>query len=159
MRPRNKMERSSFAGGSLRLLFSILALTALIFATGCGKRYIKIDLDRPADLSQPAWVGIYFLSAESALDELNNIQLSDPDPNAVPLGGGVVRKEVYSLHPGAEIQRIALEEYNAEIRWVVVAAGFHKAEPCARQKIQVKENAKLAITATVNEKCIDLKIK
>ena len=140
---------------ALRATLLFLTLSLILCQSGCG-RHIKVYLERPAEMPQPAWVGVYFLSMESALDGMSNIELSDPD--AVSVGGEVVYKEVYPLHPGGAIHRIILKDYNPEIRWVVVAAGIPDNPQCARKKVPVKEGSKLKISVTVNEKCIDLKI-
>jgi hypothetical protein len=144
-----------FPGGAPKASLLLLVLALLMVQTGCG-RHIKVYLERPAETPQPAWVGVYFLSNESALDGMSNIELSDPD--AVPVGGEVIYKEVYPLHPGGDINRIVLDDYNPEIRWVVVAAGIPDDPLCARHKVPVQEGAKLKLIVTVNEKCIDLKI-
>ncbi len=135
-------------------LIKILAIAGLILCAGCGKSYVRVHLDRPDNLKQPAWVGVYFLSQESVLDDLDNIRLSDPD--AVPLGEGIVDKEVYPIYPGEEVRRIERLEFDPEIRWVVIAAGFPDAQRCAREKVRVDEGAKLTLTVTVDEKCINL---
>ena len=142
--------------GGLTGLVGVLAIAGLIFMAGCGKSYIKVNLERPGYLPRPAWVGVYLLSQESALDDMDNAQLTDPE--GVPLSGGVVYKEVYSLHPGEPARRIVREDFEREIRWVVVAAGFPNAKPCAREKVSVKEGAKLTIAVTVDEECIDVDI-
>jgi predicted component of type VI protein secretion system len=139
------------------MLTCIMAAAALSGATGCGQRYIQVDLERPGDLPRPVWVGVYFLSQESALDDVDTSRLADPD--GVPLGDGVVKKEVYPLHPGGVVKRISLKGYDPLIRWVVVAAGFPEPRGCARQKVLVKEGAKLTIAATVGEECIRLQLK
>lgn len=147
--------KSRNSGDGIRASLMVLALALLIGQAGCG-RHIKVYLERPAEMPQPAWVGVYFISMESALDGMSNIQLSDPD--AVSIGGEVIHKEVYPLHPGGEIHRIILDDYNQDIRWVVVAAGIPDNPQCARKKVPVKEGAKLKLIVTVNEECIDLKI-
>ena len=130
-----------------------LAVAAvLIGCAGCGGRYIGVELDRPASLDQPAWVGVYFLSQETALDDVDNVQLADPD--GVPQGGGVVRKEVYPLFPGGDTRRIELKDYDPQIRWIVVAAGLPGSPACAREKIPVKEGAKLMVSVSVAEQCV-----
>ena len=131
-----------------------LAIAGLILIAGCGKCYIKIDLARSGSPERPVWVGVYFLSQESALDDRDNAELSNPD--GIPLGDGVIEKEVYPLYPDGEIRQIERKPFKPEISWVVVAAGFPDAKPCARKKVQVKEGAKLTITVTVDEECINL---
>lgn len=132
----------------------LIALMGLVLLSGCGKRTIKIDLDRPAELSQPAWVGVYFLSQETALNELENDLLADPD--GVELGSGVVDKQVFPVYPGDAAHQINMKDYDPEIRWIVVAAGFPDARRCARQRIPVNEGATLKIRVIVDEDCIFL---
>jgi predicted component of type VI protein secretion system len=134
--------------------FGVIALMGLVLLSGCGQRAIKINLDRPAELSQPAWVGVYFLSQETALNELGNDQLADPD--GVDRGAGVVDKEVFPVYPGDAAHQINMKDYDPEIRWVVVAAGFPDARRCARQRIPVREGASLKIRVIVDEDCIFL---
>lgn len=134
----------------------VAAIVSLIAVGGCGKSYLQVNLYRPESFSQPAWVGVYFLSQESALDDKDNAQLSDPE--GVPLGNGVVDKEVFAVVPGAGAHEIPRPEYNPQICFIVIAAGFPDADPCTRQKVPVKKGAELNITVTVNEKCIDLRI-
>ena len=139
-----------------RVLVYCLVIGGLCLAAGCGSRYIMIDLERPVELKQPVWVGVYFLSQETALDDLENHELTDPD--GVELGGAVVYKEVYSLYPGDEARPIKLEKYDESIRWIVVAAGIADPQECARWKKEVEEGAKLKIAMTVDDQCISVVI-
>jgi hypothetical protein len=142
---------------TLRVVFlGVVALVGLVLVSGCGQRYIKIDLDRPDELSQPAWVGVYFLSQETVLNDLENDQLADPD--GVDGVAGVVDKEVFPVYPGDQAHQINKKEYDPKIRWIVVAAGFPDARPCARQQIPVSEGADLKIRVIVDEDCIFLDI-
>ena len=146
----------SIQGVSRTASILLWAIAGLILVAGCGQRYIKVNLERPGSLSQPAWVGVYFLSQESALDGLDNRQLADPD--AVAPGGGVVRKEVIPLYPGGQVRHFELKPYQEEIQWVVVAAGFPDAQECALRKIQVPKGAKLTINVSVTENCVNVDI-
>ena len=156
MKSSTKKHTGRFADTSWTMPLGILAVAGLILSAGCGKSYIRINLYRPSILEQPAWIGVYFLSQESALDDKDNIQLSDPD--GIPLGDGVVDKEVYPLYPDDPVRKIRREKFDPQIRWVVVAAGFPDALPCARQRIRVDEDAKLTLDVSVNEDCIDVHI-
>lgn len=129
----------------------LLGVIGLMACAGCGSRYIAIELDRPTDLDRPAWIGVYFLDQETALDGHDNVQLADPD--AVGIGAGVVAKEVYSLQPGTA-KTIRMEEYDQQIQWIVVAAGFPGDPECARKKIPVEEGSKLSLSITVHRDCI-----
>ncbi len=133
-----------------RLRLCLLGVCLLGLA-GCGGRYIRINLDRPADLNQPAWVGAYFLSQESALNNIDNIQLADPNGVSQP---GIVHKEVFPLYPGDQAHMIDMSNYDPQIRWIVIAAGFADAKPCARTKIPVEDGAKLKIGVRVLDDCI-----
>lgn len=131
-------------------------IACLALLAGCGGgRYIKIDLSRPADLSQPVWVGTYFLSQDSALDLYTNAELVDPD---LEIDDGVIHKEVFPLYPGDASRHIELTEPSQQIRCVVVAAGIPDAPPCARQKVAVPAGAKLAIAVTVSAGCVDVRV-
>jgi len=131
----------------------VLALAVLTLLAGCGKSHINLDLVRSGDSERAVWVGVYFLSQESVLDDKDATVLSNPD--GVSLGGGVIDKEVFAVYPKAEAHRIDLEDFNPEISWVLVAAGFPDAMECARQKVQVKDD-KLNIAVTVGKECITL---
>ena len=133
----------------------LIVVVGLVACAGCGSRYIDIQLDRPTDLDQPAWIGVYFLDQETALDSFENLQLADPD--AIGIGAGVVDKEVYSLQPGA-VKTIRMEDYAEQIQWIVVAAGFPGDPECARKMIAVKEGAKLNLSITVHSDCITVDV-
>ncbi|MFC1573459.1 hypothetical protein ACFL6M_07675 [Candidatus Eisenbacteria bacterium] len=151
---KRKMGRFTKRYGWMVLTFCLLA--GFSSCAGCSKSYIRVNLGRPGNLGRPVWVGVYFLSQESVLDNTPNTELSDPE--WTPEGPGVEDKEVFPIYPGGNIRQIVREKYNPSIRWVVVAAGFPEAKPCARQKIPVKEGAKLTITVTAAEECIQLEI-
>ncbi len=68
----------------------------------------------------------------------------------------MVDKEVFPVYPGELAHQINMKDYDPEIRWVVVAAGFPDARRCARQRIPVGEGASLKIRVIVDEDCIFL---
>jgi hypothetical protein len=132
-------------------------LVALWLCAGCGSRYIVLNLDRPASLSQPAWVGVYFLSQELALDGMEDVQLVDPD--GIDVGDAIIDKEVYPLYPGGPARKIELKDFDPAIRWVVIAAGLPDDPPCARKTVPVEENAELTLSVTVGEDCVVIDIE
>ena len=133
----------------------VLVLALAIFPFSCGGRYIRLNLDRAASFERPVYVAIYFLSKGSALDEESNADLVD---RADELGKreGVVGSEVRPVYPGTP-DVVLNQEYDPKISWVLVAANFKDASPCARAKVAVKKDAKLALRARVDEKCIEVK--
>jgi predicted component of type VI protein secretion system len=131
-------------------------LLGLLVLTGCGSRYINVNVERTPEAQQPAWVGVYFLELESALSGRNYVELADPD--AVPIGGGVVDKVVFSLPPG-KTRNIERKEYDERIRWIVVAAGFPGSPECAGKKLEVEKGAELDLIVTVYENCIDTQLR
>jgi len=151
-----KKTRSRFGDTFKMMSIWLLAVLGLTVISGCGQRYIQIDLNRPENFSQPVWVGVYFLSKERALDDMDNNQLADPE--GVVGVSGVLDKLVRPLYPGEVASPILMKDYDKEIRWVVVAAGFPEATRCARLQVPVKEDAELKIQVTVNKECISLEM-
>jgi len=137
----------------------LLILIGLFLLSGCGQRYVNVNLIRPPNFDKSVWVGVYFLSQETALDDLDNIVLADPDNENELAGRGVVHKEIFPLYPAEEAHLIQMPKYDPAIRFIVVVAGIPDANPCARQSYTLKENAELTIYAILNEKCIDLRIE
>ena len=152
----NNGTRGRLGATSRMMSIGVLAILGLALISGCGQRYIQIDLSRPDKFSQPVRVGVYLLSQETALDALDNNILADP--NGVETGGGVLWKDVFPIIPGETRAPIRREDYDPEIRWVVVAAGFPQAGRCARYQAPVKEDAELTLQVTVNDGCIDIKM-
>jgi predicted component of type VI protein secretion system len=151
-----KKTRSRFGATFKMMSLGVLVILGLAIISGCGQRYIKIDLNRSDKFNQPVWVGVYFLSQETALDAMESKELADP--NGRELGSGVLRKTVFPLYPGEKAAPILEENYNPEIRWVVIAAGFPHTRRCARLKVPVTEGAELTMKISVNEECIVLEI-
>ncbi len=143
--PTPARRRARSLAGGLALAVMLLGLA------GCGQRYIAVELDRPENLPQPVWVGVYFLSQESALENYSNAELATE--SRVEGADGVVHERVFAIKPG-DRRQIELQEYDERIGWVEVAAGLP--DRCARQRIAVESGAKLRIMITVTETCIEL---
>ena len=137
-------------------LWAVAAAT--LFAAGCGGgSYIRARLERPVQYEQPVWVGVYFLSQESALDGVETSKLID-SPDSYGESAGVIDREVFPVYPGADVHTVLREKYDPRIAWVLFVA-FPKGEACSRQKLAVKKDAELTLTVSVEEQCLVVKKK
>lgn len=145
-----------FKAGALLLL---CALTAAPLLVGCGHPAgMNMTIDRPAENKGPIWVGVFYLTKESALDGKSVAELIDK-PEAVKGMDGVLDKEVFSVQPGKD-RPIVREEYEKTLlglNTILIVANFPKPTDCARQKIAVKKGEDLKYTVSVAEKCLEVK--
>lgn len=129
--------------------------------TGCfgcgGDSFIRAELERGAEQKQPAWVGVYYLSQESAIDAFESSDLVSRTKADEKLAGvaGIVMKEINPVYPDEPV--IILKEAPDEsIRWIVLVANL-KGGACSRQKLPVKKGQTLKLKVTVEESCLVLK--
>ena len=154
---RNSVSQRSAA--SLMLSAGMGLMTLLLSGCfGCGgESFIRADLERGADQKQPAWVGIYYLSQESAIDAFEASDLVSRTRAEEKLAGvaGIVMKEINPVYPDEPVM-ILKEAPDASIRWIVIVANL-KGGACARQKLPVKKGQTLKLKVTVEESCLVLK--
>ncbi|TPW03835.1 MAG: hypothetical protein FD129_2984 [bacterium] len=146
---RNSVSQRSAA--SLMLSAGMGLMTLLLSGCfGCGG-------ERGADQKQPAWVGIYYLSQESAIDAFEASDLVSRTRAEEKLAGvaGIVMKEINPVYPDEPVM-ILKEAPDASIRWIVIVANL-KGGACARQKLPVKKGQTLKLKVTVEESCLVLK--
>lgn len=128
--------------------------------TGCfgcgGDSFIRADLERGAGQKQPAWVGIYYLSQESAIDAFEASDLVSRTKAEEKLAGvaGIVMKEINPVYPDEPVV-ILKEAPDPSIRWIVLVANL-KGGACSRQKLPVKKGQTLKLKVTVEESCLVL---
>lgn len=150
------MRTPRFGSRALLLLAGLLAAPAL---TGCGgAAALRMSIDRPAENKGPIWVGVFYLTKESALDGKSVADLIDK-PEAVKGMDGVLDKEVFSVQPGKD-RPILREEYEKSLlglNTILVVANFPKPTDCARQKIAVKKGEDIKYHISVTEKCLEVK--
>jgi len=132
----------SFGLGGACLLFSL---------AGCGgSSHINLALLRDVTEDQPAYVGVYYLSQESVLDAASIQDLIDSPESFTD---GVVDKEIFPVYPGNQ-KSLFQENFDPEIRWVLVVADFPGGRECTRVKRAVPAGGKLDLTITVEANCL-----
>ena len=154
---RNGTERRTRASLLLSLATALMAFS-LSGCLGCGgDSFIRADLERGAGLKQPAWVGVYYLSQESAIDAVDAADLVSRTKAEEKLAGvqGIVMKEINPVYPDEPVS-ILKEAPDASIRWVVIVANL-KGGSCARQKVALKKGETVKLHVTVEEQCLVVK--
>jgi hypothetical protein len=138
--------------GFVRLLLgAVIVAGTLSGCIGCGGgKTIRMQLDNTQ--SAPVTVGIYLLSKETALDGRPNSDLTNKEiARSFGSAEGVVDFEVRPVYVD-EPMTFLREDIDPAVGWVLVAANFANADPCARTKIPVKDDVKL--TLTIVDKCL-----
>ncbi len=128
------------------------AVLALVTASCGGGTFINVALVRDVSEDKPAYVGVYYLSEESAID-------AEPIPDLIDspesFTDGVVSSEVFPVYPG-ENKVIPLPNYDPSITWIAVVADFAEAGPCTRIKQPVEPGSKVQWTILVEDECLKL---
>ena len=143
-----------------RLLLVLCALAVAPFLSGCGHpAKLDMSIDRPAEYKGPIWVGVFFLSKESALDGKSVADLIDK-PEAVKGMDGVLDQDVFSVQPGKDRVE-SREKYEKDpklmgLNTILVVGNFPKPTDCARQKLTVKKGEDIKYKISVSEKCLEV---
>lgn len=130
-------------------------LTATFLSACGGGSYIRMNLLRDVAHEKPVYVGVYFLSQESAIDAASIPDLID---NPEQFADGVVARQVFPVYPG-EIRPLPLENYDPAIRWVALVADFGSDAECARAKTPVSPGAKLDLQVSLEADCLRLEVR
>ena len=114
-------------------------------------------MERGSGLKQPAWVGVYYLSQESAIDQFAASDLVSRTKAEEKLAGvqGIVMKEINPIYPDEPVVLLK-EAPDASIRWVVIVANL-KGGSCARHKVPLKKGETIKLHVTVEDECLDVK--
>lgn len=143
--------------------WNLAAMALLAFSlTGClgcgGSRVLRAELERSDAHRQPAWVGVYYLSRESAIDDVDIADLTNRARSDEKLKGveGVVMKEIQPVYPGDTVVLLK-EDPDPAITCVVIVANLPEAGSCARQKLLVKKGDSLKVRVSIEESCLTVK--
>lgn len=143
--------------------WNLAAVAILAFSlTGClgcgGGRVLRAELERAETHRQPAWVGVYYLSKESAVDDVEIADLTNRQRSDEKLKGvdGVVLKEIQPVYPGDTVVLLK-EDPDPSITCIVIVANLPEAGSCARQKLTMKKGQSLKVKVSIEENCLTIK--
>lgn len=154
----NKVLVARTRASQLLSLATALMAFSLSGCLGCGgDPYIQADLERGTGLKQPAWVGVYYLSQESALDGMDPTDLVSRTKAEEKLAGvqGIVMKEIHPIYPDQPML-ILKEKPDKAIRWVVIVSNL-KGGKCSIEKVALGDKKEVKIHITVEEECLVVK--
>lgn len=127
-------------------------LAVMWMLSGCGgSSKLQLSVARSAEFEHPTYLGVYFLSQESAL---NGVKIVDLIDNPEKYTEGVVGKQFVTVYPG-DTKSIELENPDPRISWIEVVADFAES-PCARVKRQVRSGSSLSLRVDVQEQCVEV---
>jgi hypothetical protein len=140
---------------SAKWLLSV-ALISLVISSCGGSPHLNTSFVRTPDAEHATWVGAFWLSKATALDDVSNNDLIErPDDFATR---GVIYYERASIYPGGDPWSVSIpvQNYNFKTSWLLLIANLPGSEACSRHKVMLNEKPKVDLQITVGETCLEI---